>query len=218
MNDEEISEFLTRSDDETVIFKDMDIKRFRDQKNTWQLSGRHGLPPQPLLQLEELPECYRNDDYFEAAALQEEELEGRGHRKRNAVSYNDGLSDDAWAMAVEGEEDIQDFIERSEEKVSRRAANKAMRDEGVSNRNSPAVGGVKEKPKKKKGSPPKNANASHQCSRNGKRKRGGKPVSVTPSVLDDDMDDDMLENVSVFLIFVVGGRRKDADCSGFATI
>lgn len=214
MNDEEINELLARSDGEIEVFKDMDIKRIRDQKNAWQLSGRHGPPPQPLMQLEELPECYRNDDYFEAASLQEEEMEGRGHRRRNVVSYNDGLSDDAWAMALEGEEDIQDVIERSREKASRRGTSRMVRDsEGVSSRNSPAVGVTEEKPKKKKGRPPKNANAQASQSANqsvfedfdgsvnGKRKRGGKPVSVTPSIADDDLDDDMRENVSVFFPF-----------------
>ena len=121
MNNDEINEILARDDSEIDVFKDMDIKHIRDQKDAWQLSGRHGPPPQPLMQLEESPECYRNDDYFEAAALQEEELEGRGHRRRNVVSYNGGLSDDAWAMALEGEGDIQDIIERRREKAARRA-------------------------------------------------------------------------------------------------
>ena len=98
MNDDEFNEILACTDQEVEIFKDMDIKRIRDQKNAWQLSGCHGPPPQPLIQLEELPEGYRNDDYFEAVALQEEELEGRGHRKRNIVSYNDGLVDDALGL------------------------------------------------------------------------------------------------------------------------
>ena len=100
MDDDEINELLARDEGEVEIFRDMDIRRIRDQKNAWQLSGRHGPPPQPLIQLEELPECYRNDDFFEAVTL-EEEMEGRGHRRRNVVSYNDGLSDDAWAMVSE---------------------------------------------------------------------------------------------------------------------
>lgn len=97
MNDDEINEIIARDDKEIEIFKDMDIQRLRDQKNAWQLAGRHGPPPQPLIQLEELPECYRNDDFFEVSTL-DEEMEGRGHRRRNIVTYNDGLSDDAWAM------------------------------------------------------------------------------------------------------------------------
>jgi len=75
----------------------MDIQRLRDQKTHWQLAGHHGPPPQPLIQLEELPECYRNDEFFDSVPI-EDEVEGRGHRRRNVVSCNDGLSDDAWAM------------------------------------------------------------------------------------------------------------------------
>lgn len=57
MNGDEINEILARDDSEIEVFKDMDIKCISDQKNAWQLSGRHGPPPQPLIQLEELPEC-----------------------------------------------------------------------------------------------------------------------------------------------------------------
>ena len=96
MNDEEINEIIARDDREIEVFRDMDIQRLRDQKNAWLAAGNHGPPPQPLIQLEELPDCYRNDDYFEVVAM-EEEAEGRGQRKRTAVNYNDGLSDDAWA-------------------------------------------------------------------------------------------------------------------------
>ncbi|EJD04470.1 SNF2-family ATP dependent chromatin remodeling factor snf21 [Fomitiporia mediterranea MF3/22] len=195
MNDDEINEIIARNDNEIEVFKDMDIQRLRDQKNNWVMSGHHGPPPQPLIQLEELPECYRNDDYFEAVAM-EEEAEGRGQRRRNVVSYNDGLSDDAWAMALEGDEDIEELIERSREKAQRRAANKLLRDsEGQSSRNSPAVD--ENRGRKKKGRPPKNAavaavvEADYEPSiSNGKRKRPGKPVSVTPSIADDDDDRD----------------------------
>ena len=101
MNDEEINEIIARSDGEVEIFRQMDIQRVRDQKNAWQLAGRGGPPPQPLIQIEELPECYQNDEPFEGKDV-EEELEGRGHRKRAVVSYNDGLDDDAWAMVRHG--------------------------------------------------------------------------------------------------------------------
>lgn len=96
MNDEEINEIIARDDREIEVFRDMDIQRLRDQKNAWLAAGNHGPPPQSLIQLEELPDCYRNDDYFEVVAM-EEEAEGRGQRKRTVVNYNDGLSDDAWA-------------------------------------------------------------------------------------------------------------------------
>ncbi|KAI5119788.1 hypothetical protein M0805_006586 [Coniferiporia weirii] len=184
MNDDEINEIIARHDTEIDIYKDMDIQRIRDVKNNWQLSGHHGPPPQPLVQLEELPECYRNDDFFETTTL-EEEMEGRGHRRRTVVSYNDGLSDDAWALALEGEEDIQEVIEKTREKSQRRAASKLLRDsEGQSSRNSPAV--EETRGRKKKGRPPKNVEAEYEPLVNGKRKRGNKAASVTPSVIEDD--------------------------------
>ncbi|KAH8103254.1 SNF2-family ATP dependent chromatin remodeling factor snf21 [Phellopilus nigrolimitatus] len=188
MNDDEINEIIARNDKEVEIFKDMDIQRLRDQKNNWQLAGRHGPPPQPLVQLEELPDCYRNDDFFESTTI-EDEMEGRGHRRRTVVSYNDGLSDDAWAMALEGEEDIQDVMEKSREKTQRRGVSKLIRDsEGQSSRNSPAI--EETRGRKKKGRPPKNVEVDYEPSTsvNGKRKRGGKATSVTPSVIDDDDD------------------------------
>ncbi|OCB89229.1 SNF2-family ATP dependent chromatin remodeling factor snf21 [Sanghuangporus baumii] len=189
MNDEEINEIIARDDREVEVFRDMDIRRLREQKNAWLAAGNHGPPPQPLIQLEELPDCYRNDDYFEVVAM-EEEAEGRGQRKRTAVNYNDGLSDDAWAAALEGEEDLDEVIERNREKQQRRAANKLLRESEVqSSRNSPAAD---ERPRKKKGRPPKNPQPEIDYepspSANGKRKRPGKPVSVTPSVVDDDDD------------------------------
>lgn len=183
MDDDEINELLSRSDREVEIFKDMDIQRLRNAKNNWQLAGRHGPPPQPLIQLEELPECYKNDDVFDVAPL-DDEMEGRGHRRRNTVNYNDGLSDDAWARALEDDEDLDEVIAKARDKTQRRTANRLLRDsEGQSSRNSPAA----EEPKrKKKGRPPKNPVEDYEALSNGKRKRVGKAPSVTPSIAGDD--------------------------------
>ena len=52
-----------------------------------------------VMQLEELPECYQTDEPFVTQdGMDELMVEGRGQRKRNVVSYNDGLDDDTWAM------------------------------------------------------------------------------------------------------------------------
>ena len=99
MNDEEINVIIARDEKEVEVFRTMDIQRAREQQNAWTLSGGHGPPPARLIQLEELPDCYQNDEPFESKDV-DEELEGRGHRRRNVVSYNDGLSDDAWAMVI----------------------------------------------------------------------------------------------------------------------
>lgn len=97
MNDEELNEMIARHEPEVAIFREMDLQRERDTLEAWRAAGNRGKPPQPLMQLEELPECYQNDEPFEVKEV-DESMEGRGQRRRNIVSYNDGLSDDAWAM------------------------------------------------------------------------------------------------------------------------
>ncbi|TDL15839.1 SNF2-family ATP dependent chromatin remodeling factor snf21 [Rickenella mellea] len=184
MNDEEINLLIARDDQEVDIFRDMDIQRLREQKEAWQRQGRHG-QPQALIQLEELPECYQNDEPFDAKEL-DESPEGRGHRRRTVVSYNDGLSDDQWALALEGEEDIQEVIERKRETTSRKATNRlTIRDgEGLSSsRGSPAGD---ETPRGRKGKKGKSKEADYEPVTNGKRKRVPKAPSVTPSLIDED--------------------------------
>jgi ATP-dependent helicase STH1/SNF2 len=97
MNDEELNGILARSDQETVIFRDIDIQRERKALEDWRATGNRGKPPQPLMQFEELPECYQMDEPFESKDG-DELAEGRGQRKRNAVNYTDGLDDEQWAM------------------------------------------------------------------------------------------------------------------------
>jgi ATP-dependent helicase STH1/SNF2 len=97
MNDEELNVIIARTDEETDLFRDIDIKRERDAIDAWRAAGNRGKPPPPLMQFEELPECYQTDEPFEVKEV-DESLEGRGQRRRNVVSYNDGLSDEQWAM------------------------------------------------------------------------------------------------------------------------
>jgi len=97
MNDDELNELIARSEEEGALFRELDLKRERDILENWRTAGNRGRPPPPLMQLEELPECYRTDEPFDTKEA-EELPEGRGQRRRNIVSYNDGLSDDAWAM------------------------------------------------------------------------------------------------------------------------
>ncbi|KAJ3514926.1 hypothetical protein NLJ89_g2080 [Agrocybe chaxingu] len=185
MNDDELNELIARQDNEVAIFREMDIKRERDALENWRAAGNRGKPPQPLMQLEELPECYQTDEPFDVKEV-EDIVEGRGQRRRNVVSYNDGLDDDAWAMALEGGEDIQELSERVREKKERRAQNKLMKDE--SGRNTPAsdvVDGRGRKPKKGKAK----AN-DYEPAAGSKRKRGLKSISATPDGDDDDDDHD----------------------------
>ncbi|KAG1722207.1 cation transporting ATPase [Suillus lakei] len=83
MNDDELNE----------IFCMMDLQREWDALDAWRVIGNRGKPPLPLMQLEELPECYQTDEPFEPKEI-DDAIQGRGQRRRNVVNYNDGLSDE----------------------------------------------------------------------------------------------------------------------------
>ncbi|KAG1722753.1 hypothetical protein EDB19DRAFT_1916483 [Suillus lakei] len=89
MNDDELNE----------IFHTMDLQRERDALDSWRVIGNRGKPPLPLMQLEELPECYQTDEPFEPKEI-DDAIQGRGQRRRNVVNYNDGLSDEQWVVVV----------------------------------------------------------------------------------------------------------------------
>lgn len=184
MNDDELNELIARSEQEAIIFREMDIKREREAAEAWRNSGGRGKPPPPLIQLEELPECYQTDEPFEVKEI-DDVNEGRGQRRRNVVSYNDGLSDEAWAMALEEGEDIQELTERARDRKDRRAANKLMK-EDTSNRGTPVSDIESRGRKNKKG---KAKASDYEPNTGSKRKRGMKSMSVTPSVNGDDDDE-----------------------------
>ncbi|KAF4623491.1 hypothetical protein D9613_001581 [Agrocybe pediades] len=183
MNDEELNELIARHEHENAIFREMDMKRERDALEAWRAAGNRGKPPPPLMQFEELPECYQSEEPFEVKEI-DEVNEGRGQRRRNVVSYNDGLSDDAWAQALEEGEDIQELAERARDKKERRLQNRLLKEE--SGRNTPAsdvVDGRGRKPKKGKAK----AN-DYDAPISTKRKRAVKDMSATPDGDDDDDD------------------------------
>ncbi|TBU60066.1 P-loop containing nucleoside triphosphate hydrolase protein [Dichomitus squalens] len=75
MNNDEINKIIARSDEEAVIFHEIDVQREREALEKWQCAGNRGKPPPPLMQLEELPECYRADEPFaESDAIDESEV------------------------------------------------------------------------------------------------------------------------------------------------
>ncbi|KAI0656799.1 SNF2 family N-terminal domain-containing protein [Cubamyces menziesii] len=184
MNDDEINEIIARSDEEAKLFRELDLQRERDALENWRRAGNRGKPPPPLMQLEELPECYRTDEPFNDSN-DLDELEGRGHRRRTVVNYNDGLSDDQWAMALEEGDDLQELSERAREKKERRATNKLLRQAESAGSPGPDLDTPRSR-KSKKGK----GKAELDVPASGKRKRGGgKSTSMTPSVVDDDDDE-----------------------------
>ncbi|TFK76642.1 hypothetical protein BDN72DRAFT_806622 [Pluteus cervinus] len=185
MNDDELNELIARSDAENVKFREMDIQREREAMEHWRAMGNRGKPPPPLVQLEELPDCYQNDEPFEVKEI-DETAEGRGQRRRNVVNYNDGLSDEAWAIALEEGEDLQELSERARDRKDRRATNKLIREAEASGRGTPASETDSRGRKGKKG---KAKVTDYDTPSGSKRKRGVKSMSVTPSINDDEEDE-----------------------------
>ncbi|CDO74808.1 hypothetical protein BN946_scf185001.g56 [Trametes cinnabarina] len=184
MNDDEINEIIARSDEEAKLFHELDIQREREALEAWRRAGNRGKPPPPLMQLEELPDCYRTDEPFQDST-DLDELEGRGHRRRTVVNYNDGLSDDQWALALEEGEDLQELSERAREKKERRATNKLLKQTESNGSPVPDF----ETPRSRKSKKGK-GKAELDVPASGKRKRGGgKSTSMTPSVVEDDDDE-----------------------------
>lgn len=178
MNDDEINEIIARSDEEANLYRELDIQREREAQERWKAAGNRGKPPPPLIQLEELPEYYRTDEPFPKDE-DLDELEGRGHRRRTIVNYNDGLSDDQWAMALEDGDDIQELSEKARANKERRATNKLLRES--ESRNSPAFDSDTPRGRKSKKGKSKLVDLPFEGTpTNGKRKRG-KAMSVTPS-------------------------------------
>ncbi|KAI0932898.1 hypothetical protein AcW1_000117 [Taiwanofungus camphoratus] len=186
MGDEEINEIISRSDDEERIFREIDIQREREAAEAWKAAGNRGKPPPPLIQLEELPDCYRIDEPFENKD-ELEEMEGRGHRRRTVVNYNDGLSDDQWAMALEEGEDPRELSERTRDKKDRRATNRLIKE--AENLGPPAT--EADTPRSRKGRKGKGKGVENLdvTPAGSKRKRGMKSMSVTPSIQEEDDDD-----------------------------
>jgi hypothetical protein len=233
MNDDELNELLACHESEMAIFCELDVSRERDALEAWRQAGNRGKPPLPLIQLEELPECYQTDEPFDIKET-EEAFEGRGQRRRNVVSYNDGLDDDTWAMvritihgftciqtlnvytqALEEGEDIQELADRAREKKERRAQNKLLRDTEASGQNTPAfdsVDGRGRKPKKGKAK----ANNDYEPAAGSKRKRGPKSVSATPDIEDDEEDHESVSGEKSLICYMfyldVSETAKDEDC------
>ncbi|KAF8575918.1 hypothetical protein K439DRAFT_1640966 [Ramaria rubella] len=182
MNDDEVNEILHRSAEEMEIFRNMDIERERTLDQAWFSEGKRGPRPTGLMTVEELPIQYQRDQTFDPGAGDDEILQsGRGHRRRKEVSYNDGLSDEAWTAAVDAGEDPLDLVAA---RKARRGADYIEEDSSVG---SPVPDSRGRKGKGKGRS--KKENDYDSAPSNGKRKRGGgKSMSVTPSYLEDDDD------------------------------
>jgi len=90
---------------------------------------------------------------------------------------------------LEDGEDLQDLVDRSRDKKDRRATNKLLKDAEASGRGTPISDTDSRGRRGKKGKSKMNALDYDPSPVSGKRKRGLKSMSVTPSINDDDDDD-----------------------------
>ncbi|PYI10015.1 chromatin structure-remodeling complex subunit snf2 [Aspergillus sclerotiicarbonarius CBS 121057] len=121
MDDDDLNDIMARSDDELVVFQQID----KDRQKNGQYGPGHKYPR--LMCEDELPDIYLTEDN---PVTEEADVEyaGRGARERKVTRYDDGLTEEQWLMAVDADDDtIEDAIARKEARVERRRVNKEKR-------------------------------------------------------------------------------------------
>lgn len=117
-DDDELNEILARNEEEMEVFKVIDAEKKKEMEEYW-LARRLKGEPSRLITLDELPDVYLHD-----AVPEENPNEiltfGRGQRSRGTVRYDDGLTEDQWARAVDNDEDPDEVAERKRKIMERR--------------------------------------------------------------------------------------------------
>jgi ATP-dependent helicase STH1/SNF2 len=121
MDDDDLNEMMMRTDNELLVFQEMDRERLKnDQYGPGKKYPR-------LLGESELPDIYLNDEVPVVEEVEESTL-GRGARDRARVKYDDGLTEEQWLEAVDNDEDtIEEAIARKEARVEKRHKKKPGR-------------------------------------------------------------------------------------------
>ena len=121
MDDDDLNANMARSDEEIIIFQELDAQRERHPAY-----GTTGKRLPRLMGESELPDIYLNDEN----PIQEEEevYAGRGARERTKVKYDDGLTEEQWLLAVDDDEDtIEAAQARKQARIDKRMTNKERR-------------------------------------------------------------------------------------------
>ncbi|KAK0124425.1 hypothetical protein ONS95_009384 [Cadophora gregata] len=123
MDDEELNEILARSENEKIIFDEMDKERAKDM--TYGIGPGSKRVPR-LMAESELPEIYMSDG--NPISDEPEEIKGRGARERTRVKYDDGLTEEQWLQAVDDDEDTPEAAAaRKQARKERRENNRLKR-------------------------------------------------------------------------------------------
>ncbi|KAF5120615.1 hypothetical protein DV495_004511 [Geotrichum candidum] len=118
MDDEELNEILARSNEEAILFNEMDKERYELE----------GPERERLITLPELPAEYQRDideiqEEIANKKLKEVETLGRGTRRGNGgrVYYDDGLTEEQWLNAVDKDaETLEQVMEKQRLKMDRK--------------------------------------------------------------------------------------------------
>lgn len=121
MDDDDLNEIMARTEDELVLFKQMD----KDREENDEYGPGKALPR--LMGESELPEIYMAED--NPVQEVEEEYAGRGARVKTQVKYDDGLTEEQWLAAVDDSDDsIGEAAKRKAARIEKRRTNKAKRE------------------------------------------------------------------------------------------
>ncbi|GAA5851229.1 hypothetical protein JCM5353_005258, partial [Sporobolomyces roseus] len=118
-----LNEAIARTEEERALFRQMDIDRRRAEEGAWVAAGNTGKFPERLIQEWELPEVYRME-HAKAVVEPDEQPEG-STRRRTAVTYDDGMSEEQWLQTMEDEEDDSKKTRGARRNVQRAASVKA---------------------------------------------------------------------------------------------
>ncbi|KAK5319086.1 transcriptional regulator [Exophiala xenobiotica] len=188
MDDDDLNEIMARTEDELVLFKQMD--KDRDANEPY----GPGKPLPRLMGEDELPEIYLSEE--NPVQEEVEEYTGRGARVKTHVKYDDGLTEEQWLAAVDDSDDsIGEAAARKAARIEKRRTNKAKRERaatgvGSSPEPDPETSEEEEEPQPKKKGPRKSAGQKRKGddieeeTPATKRKRGRQPKTtdtLTPS-------------------------------------
>ncbi|KAI7817839.1 SNF2 family N-terminal domain-containing protein [Gamsiella multidivaricata] len=125
MNDEELNEIVARSENEMVVFREIDAERKIVEDAIFKETG---VRRERMIQESELPEVYLHDEDVQQVAQVEEDL-GRGQRVRAETRYDDGLTEEQWLEALEDEDkDLQEAIAQKAERRRRREERRLLKE------------------------------------------------------------------------------------------
>lgn len=149
MEDADLNAIISRSEEEIELFGKMDEERMAEERASWRARGNKGDVPPRLMQDDELPSVYLEEEEEE---IKEDLILGRGARARKDVIYDDGLNDDQFIQAID-EGDIGAYVQRKHQSRRERREkrfNKDQSEESLADNVTEGTEGEDDKPRLKR--------------------------------------------------------------------